>query len=170
MNPAWGSSSASGDSSQVGRILDHELAKQRRQPVSLADPAQIDVTRRSPSRLEPDLESPSRPAPIWPGFFRSRLGGIGKIFGIRGQCAITVLAAAKKIGIFPDLNPDLAGIPDWGNRESRFGRDRENKPRCPGIGDFGVWLERWSRPCQADSVWHSLSRNPLLRQPALEPG
>jgi hypothetical protein len=31
------------------------------------------------------------------------------------------------------------GIPDSGNRESRFGRDRENKPRCPGIGDFGVW-------------------------------
>jgi hypothetical protein len=71
----------------------------------------------------------------------------------------------KKIGIFPDLNPDLAGIPDFGksgipiwpesgireignpdlagirdsgNRESRFCRDRENKPRCPGIGDFGV--------------------------------
>jgi hypothetical protein len=80
---------------------------------------------------------------------------------------ITVLAAAKKIGIFPDLNPDLAGIPgfgkwgipiwpgfrDSGNGESRFGRDfgiREMgnpglagigaiPPRCRGIGDFGVW-------------------------------
>jgi hypothetical protein len=38
-------------------------------------------------------------------------------------------------------HPDLAGIPDSGNRESRFGRDRENKPRCPGIGDFGVWTK-----------------------------
>jgi hypothetical protein len=79
----------------------------------------------------------------------------------------------KKIGIFPDLNPDLAGIPDFGesgipiwpesrireignpdlagipdsgNRESRFCRDRENKPRCPGIGDFGVWRRAgWPR-------------------------
>ena len=72
----------------------------------------------------------------------------------------------KKIGIFPDLNPDLAGIPDFGesgipiwlesrireignpdfagipdsgNRESRFCRDREFPSRCRGIGDLGVW-------------------------------
>ena len=61
------------------------------------------------------------------------------------------------IGIFPDLNPDLAGIPgfagiretgnpglvgirDSGNRESRFGRDpgiREiGNPDFAGIGSF----------------------------------
>ena len=77
----------------------------------------------------------------------------------------------KKIGIFPDLNPDLAGIrgisgipapiPDlaWipGHRASRFGRDpgiRETgnpglagigaiPPRCRGIGDFGVWQQQY---------------------------
>ena len=42
-------------------------------------------------------------------------------------------------------NPDLAGIPDLGNRESRFCRARENKPRYPGIGDFGVCLRLWAQ-------------------------
>jgi hypothetical protein len=63
-----------------------------------------------------------RPVPV-PG----RIGD-GVPWGRGPGCPRPEIPGIREIG-----NPDLAGIPGFGKSRSRFGRDRKNPPRCPGI-------------------------------------
>ena len=65
---------------------------------------------------------------------------LGPPFGTTSERNLNSLFIMNSAGEEDEGQVDSAGIPDSGNRESRFCRDRENNPRCPGIGDFGVWL------------------------------
>jgi hypothetical protein len=60
-------------------------------------------------------------------------------------------------GILPRI-PIRPGFREIG--ESRFGRDRENKPRCPGIGDFWAWLGGLGGP----DLTEDLARRVLWRK------
>ena len=79
--------------------------------------------------LGADPEIPETPAPSRPDL----AGKMAGIFPIPDWAA----GMGKIFGILPPI-PIRPGFREIG--ESRFGRDRENKPRCPGIGDFGAWL------------------------------
>ena len=62
-----------------------------------------------------------------------------------------------------DFRPDPTrpGFREIG--ESRFGRDRENKPRCPGIGDFWAWLGGLGGPDLTEDLARVLWRKlPIL--------
>ena len=113
-------------------------------------PVEDDIDRQGDARRprNPRIPGPPRPdlAGKIAGIFPIPIGpGSGKYSGFCPDPDLVGIPGFGKSGI-----PVWSGSRDSGNRESRFCRDRENPPRCPGIGDFGVWMRAMgASACQA---------------------